>query len=117
MPTDKPEQKPWKEEYLRVLLSGPTRPEDYPIAAELIRKGFAEGNVLPNHRVPGSVANLRWAGITLDGRAYAEKLQGQIKRSSWIGKLLFAASSLAGATALWFWQEILVWLKQLVLGA
>lgn len=110
-------QKPWKEEYLRVLLNGPASPDDYPIAAELISKGLANGNVLPNHRAPGTIANLRWGGITLEGRAYAEKLQGQIKRGSMLGKLLLGVSSLAGATALWFWQEILNWLKRLLLGA
>lgn len=109
-------QKPWREEYLRVLLHGPASPDDYPIAVDLINKGLAEGNILPNRSVPGTVANLRWIGITLAGRAYAEKLQGQIKRDSWLGKLLLGASSIAGATALWFWQEILNGLKHLILG-
>lgn len=117
MSSGKPKKMSWKAEALRILQNGPAGPEDYPIAAELIRKGFAEGNSLPNFSKPGTFANFRWSGLTLEGRAYAEKLQGQIKRESWSGRLLIAVSTLVGATAMWFWQEILNWLKQLVLGA
>lgn len=118
MPPTKPKQKSWTHEYLRILRNGPERPDDNPIAAELIGKGFADGRVLPDHRTPGAVANLQWRGITIAGREYADKLEAQIKRSSWLGRLLIAATSAAGVTAAWFWQEILNWLKkQLALGS
>lgn len=116
-PQKKVKKKSWKKEYLRILLNGPASPDDYPIAAELIKKGMADGTYLQNHRAPGTIANLMWRGITLDGRAYAETLEGQLKRSSGLGRLLIGLGSIAGTTVIWFWQEILSHLKHLILGA
>lgn len=117
-PQKKARKKSWKAEYVRILLNGPESPDDYPIAAELIERKLAEGTYLPDHRnrSSGRIANLLWRGVNMDGRLYAEELQGQIQRASWLRRLLAIASTFVGATALWFWEAILDHIKPMLFG-
>lgn len=117
-PQKKAKNKSWKAEYVRILLNGPESPDDYPIAAELIERKLAEGTYLPDHRSrsSGRIANLVWRGINMNGRLYAEELQNQIKRASWLGRIFAVVCAATGMAAAWFWQAILDYIKPMLFG-
>ncbi|UUC49579.1 hypothetical protein NOX82_27515 [Pseudomonas citronellolis] len=87
-------QNQWKNEYLRILDSGPSTNADWPLAAELIREEMARGKLIPDGRTRDGIANLRWEGITTKGRVFADELTNKIRRSTWSYRAGLAAWSM-----------------------
>lgn len=90
-------QNQWKNEYLRILDSGPSSNTDWPYAAELIREEMARGSFIPDGRTRDGIANLRWQGVTTKGRVFADDLADKIRRSTWT----YRAKLATGGFLLW----------------
>lgn len=116
-PQKKAKKNSWKKEYLRILLNGPASPDDYPVAAELIKRKLANGTYLPNPRAANGIANLTWRGVTMEGRHYAETLQSQIKQEAWHRPIWLGIGGVAVFTFYWFWEEVLNYLRPTLLGS
>ncbi|WP_287595768.1 hypothetical protein [Thermomonas sp.] len=99
----KPKPSSFKKTYVRILLHGPSGPDDYPLAIELIESDYARGYAIVSNKreTHGSIEELNWGGITTKGRVFADDLQQQIDAASLSSKLIKAAlvvfSFLAGA--------------------
>lgn len=63
---------------IRILQSGPSGQDDWPIANKLIEAGMAKGSVLPDRTRPGNhIYALHWQGSTLRGDEYRQQLSAR----------------------------------------
>ena len=80
--------KSWKKEYLRILLSSEITKEDWVLANELIESGYANGTPhFSNRTAKREIDRLLWKGASTEGRLFAERLEDEIKKSSFLYKL------------------------------
>lgn len=105
-------QNQWKNEYLRILHSGPSSNADWPLAAELIQEEMARGKFILDGRTRDGIANLQWHGITTQGRLFADDLADKIRRSTWTyrtklatGGFLLWLAGYASQKGLDYWIE------------
>lgn len=101
----KPQKIQWKEQYLRILNSGPAGPEDYGLAAELIENGYATGKyqISKGRETYGQVKELLLWAVTTEGRLFADQLAGQTRaarlRDAAMKTLIAIASAALGVAA------------------
>lgn len=90
---------------IRILQNGPSK-EDYAVAADLIREGFAKGDVIENHTGQGDpVHALHWGGLSEKGREYLDTLKRQ-QHASLLGILSLMTTFIVGIAGV-FHAEIL----------
>jgi hypothetical protein len=77
------------EAVIRILQSGPSGKDDWPLSNKLIESGMAKGKVLPDHTRPGNhIYALHWQGSTLQGDEYCQQLSARTnaKKSNPVGQ-------------------------------
>lgn len=95
----------WKEQYLRILNSGPVGPDDYGLALELIEAGYATGkpHVSKGRETYGQVKELLLWAVTTEGRLFADELASKTRsarlRDAGMKGLIAVASAALGVAA------------------
>ena len=69
----------WRGSVLRILSSGVGGKEDWPLAKELIDRGWGYGNASPDGGGNG-ISKLDWQGPTLEGRFAADDIRSDLAK-------------------------------------